>query len=67
MTALAGRLQTRPGPHVIDQNGALVTNLHGLGFGPTNLVLYISGLLNSNVPHGEPEAQSFCDRVLLFF
>ncbi|MCT9000279.1 SCO family protein [Chelativorans intermedius] len=41
--------------HIIDQNGRWVANFHGLGFEPTNMVLFINGLINVNVPHHEPE------------
>lgn len=40
--------------HIIDQNGQWVANFHGLGFEPTNMVLFINGLTNANVPHEEP-------------
>ena len=53
--------------HVIDQNGTLVANFHGLGFEPTNLVLYINGLTNANVPHREPEPPSIWNRLWSFF
>lgn len=52
--------------HVIDQNGVLTANFHGLGFEPTNLVLYINGLLNANVPHQEPEPPSVWERMRSF-
>ncbi|MCT9000338.1 SCO family protein [Chelativorans intermedius] len=48
--------------HIIDQNGQWVANFHGLGFEPTNLVLFINGLTNANVPHHE-EPASLWDRV----
>lgn len=48
--------------HVIDQNGQWVANFHGLGFEPTNLVVFINGLTNSNVPHKEPEPPSLWER-----
>lgn len=48
--------------HVIDEQGRWRANFHGLRFDPTNLVLFINGLTNSNVPHGHPEP-SFWDEV----
>ncbi|WP_265519682.1 SCO family protein [Nitratireductor luteus] len=39
--------------HVIDQDGQWVANFHGLGFEPTNMVVFINGLTNANVPHHE--------------
>ncbi len=52
--------------HVIDQNGKWVANFHGLGFEPTNLVLFINGLTNANIPHHEPDP-SLWERVRSFF
>jgi len=52
--------------HVIDQNGEWVANFHGLGFEPTNLVMFINGLTNANVPHHEPDP-SLWERVRSFF
>ncbi|MFU0505307.1 SCO family protein [Pseudaminobacter sp. NGMCC 1.201702] len=49
--------------HIIDQKGQWVANFHGLGFEPTNLVLFINGLTNANVPHKEPEAPSLWSRM----
>lgn len=48
--------------HIIDQNGRWVANFHGLGFEPTNLVVFINGLTNANVPHNEPEPASIWER-----
>ncbi len=44
--------------HVIDRNGMLVANFHGLRFEPTNLVLFVNALTNDpDRPHGhEPES-----------
>lgn len=42
--------------HIIDQNGQWVANFHGLGFEPTNMVLFINSLTNANVPHHEEPA-----------
>ena len=52
--------------HVIDHNGEWVANFHGLGFEPTNLVMFINGLTNANVPHHEPDP-SLWERVRSFF
>ncbi|ORE97010.1 MULTISPECIES: SCO family protein [Aurantimonadaceae] len=52
--------------HLIDQNGEWVANFHGLGFEPTNLVMFINGLTNANVPHHEPDP-SLWGRVRSFF
>lgn len=52
--------------HLIDQNGEWVANFHGLGFEPTNLVMFINGLTNANVPHHEPDP-SLWERVRSFF
>lgn len=32
--------------HVIDQEGLLRANFHGLNFDPTNLVVYVNALIN---------------------
>lgn len=53
--------------HVIDGQGVLRANFHGLEFQPTNLVLFVNGLTNANVPHREPEASSMWDRLWSFF
>jgi protein SCO1/2 len=53
--------------HVIDQNGQWVANFHGLGFEPTNLVVFINGLTNANVPHKEPEPPSLWSRIRSMF
>lgn len=53
--------------HIIDQNGKWVANFHGLGFEPTNLVLFINGLTNANVPHREPEALTLWSRFRSMF
>lgn len=52
--------------HVIDQNGRLRARFHGLGFEPTNLVLFVNGLLNANVPHKEPDP-SIWSRIRTLF
>ncbi|MCT7378512.1 SCO family protein [Chelativorans salis] len=52
--------------HIIDQNGRWVANFHGLGFEPTNMVVFINGLTNANVPHHEPEP-SLWDRIRSLF
>ena len=49
--------------HVIDHGGKWVANFHGLGFEPTNLVLFINGLTNANVPHKETEAPSLWSQI----
>jgi len=48
--------------HVIDREGRLRGNFHGLRFEPTNLVLFINGLTNANVPHSHGE-QGFWDEL----
>jgi protein SCO1 len=53
--------------HVIDQNGTWVANFHGLGFEPTNLVVFINGLTNANVPHKEPEPPSLWSGIRSMF
>jgi protein SCO1/2 len=53
--------------HVVDQNGQWVANFHGLGFEPTNLILFINGLTNANVPHTEAELPSLWERLLSLF
>ena len=53
--------------HIIDQNGKWVANFHGLGFEPTNLVLFINGLTNANVPHKDPEPPSLWSRIRSVF
>lgn len=42
--------------HVIDQQGTLRANFHGLEFDPTNLVLYLNGLVNAGASHGHEAA-----------
>jgi protein SCO1/2 len=49
--------------HIVDQNGRWVANFHGLGFDPTNVVLFVNALTNANVPHKEPEPTSFWERL----
>ncbi len=53
--------------HIIDQNGQWVANFHGLGFEPTNLVVFVNGLTNANLPHKEPEPPSLCSRLRSMF
>lgn len=53
--------------HVIDQTGKWVANFHGLGFDPTNLVVFINGLTNANVPHKETEPPSLWSRIRSMF
>jgi len=53
--------------HVIDREGVLRANFHGLGFEPTNLVLFINGLVNANVPHQEPQPPSIWERLRSIF
>ena len=49
--------------HVIDRDGMLRANFHGLRFEPTNLVLFINGLINAGVPHREPQPPSVWERL----
>jgi protein SCO1/2 len=53
--------------HVIDREGVLRANFHGLNFEPINLVLFVNGLVNANVPHQEPAAPSIWARIRAFF
>ena len=53
--------------HVIDDEGMLRANFHGLGFEPTNLVLFINGLVNAGVPHQEPQPPSIWERLRSMF
>ncbi|MEO3432349.1 SCO family protein [Inquilinus sp. CAU 1745] len=57
--------------HVIDQQGTLRGNFHGLEFDPTNLVVYLNGLVNAGAPHGDEAAQgtipSIWQRILSLF
>ena len=48
--------------HVIDRDGVLRANFHGLGFEPTNLVLFVNGLVNAGIPHQEPPPPSMWER-----
>ncbi len=49
--------------HIVDQNGRWVANFHGLGFEPTNLVVFTNGLTNANVQHHkEAEPASLWER-----
>ena len=53
--------------HVIDQDGRWRANFHGLKFEPTNLVVYINGLVNDP---GRPHAhapQSFWEAIRAWF
>lgn len=49
--------------HVMDGNGRWVANFHGLGFEPTNILLFINGLTNAAVPHGHNDEENFWDRL----
>ena len=53
--------------HVIDREGVLRANFHGLQFQSVNLVLFVNGLVNANLPHQEPAAPSVWDRVRSWF
>ena len=53
--------------HVIDREGVLRANFHGLQFQPVNLVLFVNGLINANAPHQESPAPSVWDRVRSWF
>jgi protein SCO1/2 len=53
--------------HVIDRDGVWRSNFHSLRFEPTNLVLFINGLVNANLPHQEPEAPSLWERIRSIF
>lgn len=46
--------------HVIDREGNLRANFHGLAFDPVNLVVYVNALVNDLHPEPEP---SFWDRL----
>lgn len=53
--------------HVIDREGRLKANFHGLKFEPSNLVLYVNALLNDS-PHAHgPKEMSFWDRLRALF
>jgi len=54
--------------HVIDREGWLRANFHGLKFEPTNLVVYINALTNDlhAGPHPD-EPESFWDRLKALF
>jgi len=53
--------------HVIDGERVLRANFHGLGFDPTNLVLFINGLVNANISHQEPQLPSIWERIRSMF
>jgi protein SCO1/2 len=53
--------------HVIDGEGALRANFHSLRFTPTNLVLFVNGLVNANIPHQEPQLPSIWQRLRSIF
>ena len=53
--------------HVIDQEGRWRANFHGLEFNPTNMVVYVNSLINSNVPHHDEESSSLWDRLWSLF
>ena len=44
--------------HIIDQNGRWRGNFHGLQFAPLNLVQFVNGLTNVQVPHHEKEGEA---------
>ena len=53
--------------HVIDREGRWRANFHGLKFEPTNLVLFINGLVNdAGAPHGHGE-QSLWEKLRNLF
>ena len=53
--------------HVIDREGRLKANFHGLKFESSNLVVYVNALLNDSPhPHG-PKPTSFWDRLRALF
>jgi protein SCO1/2 len=52
--------------HVIDPKGQWVANFHGLGFDSTNLVTFINGVINADVPHQE-KPKSLWSRILAIF
>lgn len=53
--------------HVIDRDGRLKANFHGLKFEPSNLVIYVNALLNDSPhPHG-PKEMSVWDRLRALF
>ena len=52
--------------HIIDKEGRWRANFHGLEFDPTNMVLFINGLTNAEVPHGHPEPDLW-DQIRQFF
>jgi protein SCO1/2 len=54
--------------HVIDREGRLRANFHGLKFEPTNLVIYINALTNDlhEAPHPD-EPESLWDRLKAWF
>src|SRR3546814_740416 len=49
--------------HVLDRKGMLRANFHGLEFDPTNLVVYLNGLVNEAAPHGHDETEFPDDSV----
>jgi protein SCO1 len=52
---------------VIDREGVLRANFHGLQFTPVNLVLFVNGLVNAKIPHQEPKAPSVWERIWSLF
>ena len=53
--------------HVIDRNGRWAANFHGLRFHPTNMVLYINGLINNANAPKKPAENSVWDKVRSLF
>ncbi len=55
--------------HVIDREGMLRANFHGLNFEPTNLVLFINGLVNDVHRRGEDHdsESSVWERIRSYF
>lgn len=53
--------------HVIDPTGTWAANFHGLGFDPTNLVLYVNALINDQHGHSDAGSANRWDRFKALF
>jgi protein SCO1/2 len=53
--------------HVIDQSGRWRGNFHGLQFSSLNLVNFVNGLINTQIPHHDESNESIWNRIRSWF
>src|SRR5262249_49245287 len=53
--------------HVIDREGRWRGNFHGLGFNPTNLVLFVNALVNDVHPPAAPQSRGWWETIKEMF